>query len=91
MKIELEIYETEPDTPPRRLGFCAMKSSRTEICGARIMSDDIEWVELQNKQGYICGSCCDSLIASIFRGRIETLKVLPKTFRKGAAGRMWAL
>lgn len=91
MKIELEIYETEPDTPPKRLGFCVVTTARGNICGAPIMSDDINWVELQDKQGFICGDHIDALIRAIHRGRVETLKPLPPKFKKGAAGRMWAL
>lgn len=90
MKIELEIYETEPDTPPKRLGFCAMKSSRTEICGARIMSDNIECVQLESGE-YLCGSCITSLFASIYRGTTQLLKPIPPKFKKGAAGRTWVL
>lgn len=79
------MIDEEPDAPPKRLGFCIVTTGRGEQCGAKIMSDDIEYVELQDKKGFICGDHVEGLIRAIYRDTLKPLKILPKTFRKGAA------
>jgi hypothetical protein len=65
-----------------RLGFCCVLITPHQWCGTAIMSDDIDWVKLEGSTGYVCGSCVESLFASIYRGSTETLKPIPKTFGK---------
>lgn len=55
------------------------------------MSDDDGWVELLTG-GYICEACCDSLIASIYRGKVETMKHVPARFApRKSVERTWTL
>lgn len=81
MVIEL-FDDIEPDDPPRKVGFCVIQTARGSMCGQAIFGNDIESVELENKAGYVCGPHVDGIIASIFRGKVETLKPIPKTFRR---------
>lgn len=60
-----EIIESETIVP-RRVGLCSNPKGDGSLgsqlpCGARIMSDDIEAVELPDDK-HICGSCVDDLL-----------------------------
>lgn len=87
VKIEIEIYEAEEsDRPAQRLGFCIVQTKRGNPCGAAIMADQIDWVELENKAGYVCGNCYDSMIRAICKVPLEASKPIPKKFAPRVPG-----
>jgi len=90
VKIEVEIYmDEDPDTPPKKLGFCCVRTNPDSWCGRAIFDNDIEAVEIEDHKGWICGDCVDSLIAAIFRGKLETMKPVPVRF--GTPGKPGAI
>ena len=60
-----EIVESETIVP-RLLGRCSNPKGNgqvgsSEFCGAKVMSDDMEALELPGEK-HICGSCVDDLL-----------------------------